>query len=227
MAKKSFMPADDGGKRTFLNTFAAELPLHSAAVGVTAAEVTQTTADAAFFGYLVDSRNAYDAKTQEWTAYKNTARDGGTLGTLPAAPVLTTPTPAVVPSGIFVRISSLAARIKKHPAYTDAIGQDLGIVGADQTIDPTTMKPVLDLSLQAGHPNVGWTKSGMDSIEIWADRGTGTFVFMTIDTSPNSLDTFALPAPGASAVWKYKAIYRLNDEQVGSWSDVATIGVMG
>ena len=36
-----------------------------------------------------------------------------------------------------------------------------------------------------------------------------------------------LPAAGTSAVWKYKAIYRLNDAQVGQWSDVATIGVMG
>jgi hypothetical protein len=29
------------------------------------------------------------------------------------------------------------------------------------------------------------------------------------------------------AAWRCKAIYRLNDEQVGQWSDVATIGVMG
>lgn len=41
------------------------------------------------------------------------------------------------------------------------------------------------------------------------------------------LDTAPLPAPGASAVWKYKAIYRLRDEQVGHWSDVASVSVMG
>ena len=34
-------------------------------------------------------------------------------------------------------------------------------------------------------------------------------------------------AIGTSAVWKYKVVYRLNDAQVGQWSDVATIGVMG
>jgi len=42
------------------------------------------------------------------------------------------------------------------------------------------------------------------------------------------LDTArGLPAPGASAVWKYKAIYRLGDEQVGQWSGEARISVMG
>ena len=44
---------------------------------------------------------------------------------------------------------------------------------------------------------------------------------------PDYLDTAALPAAGTSAVWKYKAIYRLNDEQVGQWSDIASISVMG
>jgi hypothetical protein len=41
------------------------------------------------------------------------------------------------------------------------------------------------------------------------------------------LDTAALPPSGKSALWKYKAIYRLNDKQVGLWSHVASISVMG
>jgi hypothetical protein len=41
------------------------------------------------------------------------------------------------------------------------------------------------------------------------------------------VDTAPLPASGQSAVWHYRAIYRLSDERVGQWSDVATIPVMG
>ena len=58
-------------------------------------------------------------------------------------------------------------------------------------------------------------------------RGTGTFGFLAFDTVPGYLDTSALPAPGTSAVWKYKANYRLADEQIGQWSDEARISVMG
>jgi hypothetical protein len=226
MAKSYFIPADEPGKRTWLNNFAAKLPTYAATVGVTPAEVTQTTADAAYFAFVMDAQNQHTKTTRDWTAYKNALRNGTTVGAMPTTPALGVP-PTAVPAGIFGRVSAIAARIKKHPAYTEAMGQDLGIIGAEQTIDPTVMKPVLELTLQAGHPNVGWTKSGMDGIEIWVDRGTGTFAFLTIDTVPDYLDTYALPAYGASAVWKYKAIYRLNDEQVGSWSDVATIVVMG
>jgi len=137
------------------------------------------------------------------------------------------PAPAEVAADIFGRIAALAARIKKHPGYTESIGQDLSIIGAEQTIDFENLKPVLKLSLKAGHPNVGWTKQALDAVEIWVDRGSGTFAFLAIDTVPDYLDTASLPAPGASAVWKYKAIYRLSDEQVGQWSDVAAIIVMG
>ena len=66
----------------------------------------------------------------------------------------------------------------------------------------------------------------MGALEIWVDRGAG-FGLLAIDTVPDYLDTAALPAPGQSATWKYKAIYRLNDEQVGQWSDPASIAVMG
>jgi hypothetical protein len=226
MAKSYFLPADEPGKLKWLNNFAAKLPTYAATVGVTAAEVTQTTADDAYFAFVVGAQNQHSKTTRDWTAYKTALRSGNTIGTMPTTPALGVP-PTAVPAGIFSRVSALAARIKKHPAYTEAIGQDLGIIGAEQSVDPTTAKPILELTLQAGHPNVGWSKSGMDSLEIWVDRGTGVFAFLTIDTVPDYLDTAALPAAGTSAVWKYKAIYRLNDEQVGQWSDVATIGVMG
>src|SRR5205809_5622483 len=50
--------------------------------------------------------------------------------------------------------------------------------------------------------------------------------FLAVDTIHDFLDTAPLP-PGASALWKYKTIYRLNDEQVGQWSDVASTSVIG
>ena len=128
---------------------------------------------------------------------------------------------------IYGRLAAGVRRLKEHPAYTPAIGQDLGIIGADDPIDPNTMKPVLTLELQAGHPNVKWAKSGMQGVDLYVDRGAGGFVFLARDTVPDYLDTFALPAPGASAVWNYKAIYVQNDTQCGQWSDVSCLSVMG
>lgn len=40
-------------------------------------------------------------------------------------------------------------------------------------------------------------------------------------------NTFALPAAGQTALWKNKAIYRINDEQVGQWGEVLSKAVQG
>jgi len=79
----------------------------------------------------------------------------------------------------------------------------------------------------SGRPNLKWSKGTMQGIDFYVDRGSGTFVFLARDTEPDYLDTAALPAAGQSAVWKYKAIYVLHDEQIGLWSDVISQAVMG
>jgi uncharacterized protein YaiE (UPF0345 family) len=121
MAKSYFLPADEPGKLKWLNNFAAKLPTYAATVGVTPAEVTQTTADDAYFAFVVGAQNQHSKTTRDWTAYKNALRSGTTIGAMPTTPALGVP-PTAVPAGIFSRVSALAARIKKHPAYTEAIG---------------------------------------------------------------------------------------------------------
>ena len=58
------------------------------------------------------------------------------------------------------------------------------------------------------------------------DRADGKgFVLLTIDTTPNYTDT--QPFPAAKAIWTYKAIYRLDDAQVGRWSQPVSVNVGG
>jgi hypothetical protein len=227
MPKSYYLPADEPGKGAWLNNLSAKLPSYSAALGLTAADVASVTADALFFNYCLNSVGQVAAYSQQWTAYKNAARNGTSpaLGAYPAAPVFA-PAPAMVAPGIFGRATALVARIKVAPGYTDSIGQALQIIGADQTVDVNSMKPVITADLDAGQVDIGWTKQGMDGIEIQVDRGTG-FVFLAIDTIPGYTDTAPMPAAGQSALWKYKAIYRQGDDRVGQWSDVVSIPVAG
>jgi hypothetical protein len=63
------------------------------------------------------------------------------------------------------------------------------------------------------------------SLELWKGWGDGKgFVLLTYTISTDYADLSPLPAAGVSAVWKYKGIYRLNDQQVGQWSDVPRLG---
>jgi hypothetical protein len=45
--------------------------------------------------------------------------------------------------------------------------------------------------------------------------------------TPNHIDKTPLPPTGTVLLWRYRAIYRLRDEQVGNWSQVLKASVKG
>ena len=51
------------------------------------------------------------------------------------------------------------------------------------------------------------------------------WVVLTYDTTPGYLDT--TPFPAALTKWKYRAIYRVDDHQVGQWSAEVSVNVGG
>jgi hypothetical protein len=166
----------------------------------------------------------------QWTGWKNLIRGGGALPptgapVAPAFPTAVTP----VPPGIEARFRALVQQNKTNPSYNDTIGKALGIEGSQQTgPDYTTLQPIIDAIISGNHVTVKWNWGGyaawLDICEIQVDRGDGKgFVFLTYDTTPGYTDTQAFPA--TPAVWTYRAIYRVGDNQVGLWSNPVSVTV--
>ena len=71
---------------------------------------------------------------------------------------------------------------------------------------------------------IGGNSAFLDQCEIQVDRGDGKgWVLLAIDTTPNYTDT--TPMPATPTKWKYRAIYRVGDHQVGIWSKTVEIMV--
>ena len=229
MTTTYFMPSTDSGKADLLDHFSGAMPRYATLLDVSAVDMAALKADADAFRYALHAQTDVLAYSQHWTSYKNVLKDGGS-GTAdwPITLAFASPVPPAVSPGVIARLAALAAHIKTHKNYTSAIGQDLWLIGSSQVVDTSTWKPILTIQNQAGHPIIVWTKGQASAIEIWVDRGDGhDFVLLTINTEPNTTDSSPLPAADASALWKYKAIYRLHDEQVGQWSDVISVSVGG
>jgi hypothetical protein len=225
--KGPFIPDGDQAKADMLDNFALKLPIYAAILGVTPAEVTSVTNDAAMFNYTMDAQEAFKTHKQNVSNYKNALRDGpdSAPGAFPVAPPLA-PAPALVNDGVFNRISNLAVRMKRHPAYKEAMGEDMGIVGDEQVIDIPNLKPVLTSRLDVGRPLIVWKKSHADSLDIYVDRKDGLgFVYLANDSQPDYLDTFPVPAGVTTAVWDYKAVYKIGDDQVGQFSEPIQVTV--
>lgn len=231
MRKDFYLPATDTGKATWLNNFSQKLANHAVTLGISAATQAQVSSDAENFGKMIISIDYFVEYNKQLTAYKNQLRSGtlnnAPIGDLPAPP---SPITFTVPpvADVFGRTRRLVQTIKNNPNYTEAIGQDLGIIGSENEFDPNTLKPELKIEIAAGgRPNIIWKKGQTEGIKIKVDRGSGTFEFLAIDTQPNYLDTHALPPLGQTATWRYTAIYLLNDEEAGQWSDIVSVTVVG
>jgi len=145
--------------------------------------------------------------------------------TAPALPVGGT----AVPPGALTRIFALVQDIKNSGKCSDANAAALGIVGTAQPgPDLTTIQPIIDAYIQGNQVIIKWGWGGnsafLDACEIWVDRNDGKgWVLLTIDTTPGYNDTQSFPA--TSVKWSYKAIYRLDDGQVGLWSQIVSVTV--
>ena len=231
MPKSDYILQNDDQFAAQLKTFKTGIGAYATLLGVTPALVTSQAADADYMAYLAQSQGIAQATSQQWTAWKNIARAGGTAppSGAPVAPVFPPAVPAV-PPGIEVRFRALVKQIKASGNYNPAIGEALGIEGNVQSRpDLTGLQPAITATFTGNHVHIGWGWGGngafLDLLEIQVDRSTGGWALLTYDTTPNYTDTAPLPATPTK--WKYRAIYRVADAQVGVWSNTVEITVGG
>lgn len=230
MAKSDYIAQNDDLFAAQLQTFKTGIGAYATALGVTPAQITAQAADADYFGYVVACQGIMQGGSQQWTAWKNLTRGGGTPppAGAPVAPVFPTAVAAVA-LGVEVRFRALVKSIKAHPNYNDAIGQTLGIEGPQQAgPDLATIQPEITAALSGNAVQIGWGWGGnsafLDMLELQVDRGSG-WTLLAYDTTPNYTDSTALPATPTK--WKYRAIWRVGDQQVGLWSNTVEVVVGG
>ena len=230
MSKRSYLPQSDGDKQNWLTNFANKINTYKGKYSLAGTEVTDMQNSSAAYTYWLNYLNQYKEYLGKLTEYKNELRDGvapGSAASLEPTPPTMGAAPTAVNPGIFTRATSLVLRIKAHNDYTLADGKDLGLEGEEVTDDDlSTIKPIIQVRLvNGGFPEIVWKKKSTDGIDIYVDRGTGNFIFLATDTVPNYTDTFSLPS--GAAVWRYRCIYRVDDAQVGQWSDIVSVTVTG
>ena len=223
------IPRVDSGKLALIVHINSVLSAYAAMLDFSADDLSELDRATAWFKYSLDLQSAYKATGEATVALKNAIRDGSPTGkaVIPTLPILTPP-PGEPFLDVFGYLSNVITRIRIHKNYTEAIGKALYIIPVQSLpVDPSAMQPVLNADFKGGHPRVLWAMHGMDALELEADHGDGHFSLLTIDMTPNHIDTTPLPPAGTVVLWRYRAIYRLRDEQVGNWSQGLEVSVKG
>ncbi|MES1182124.1 MAG: hypothetical protein ABUL44_04945 [Flavobacterium sp.] len=199
-----FIPHSDDSLNLWLDNFKAKLATHAATIGVTAADVTIYQNQCDTLMAAIASVNLARSNFNNIVSSKNEVR-----------------------SDTISNIRSLAARIKTNVNYTEAIGNDLKIMGASSVFDAATAKPVLVASLNGGHVILNFKKMKSNGIKIYGRRtGEAAFSFLTLDTHSPYHDNRNNVTLGVPEMREYFAFYiDNNDEQFGLQSDIVSITV--
>ncbi|MEO7933877.1 MAG: hypothetical protein ABIT76_12035 [Chthoniobacterales bacterium] len=230
MAKSDYISSNDEAFSAQLLTFKTNIPAYATTLGVTPAVVTSQAADSDYFAYVLTGQGLMRNGSQQWTSWKTIARNGGTPPPTgaPMPPAFPASVTATAP-GIEVRFRALVKSIKAHANYNISIGEALGIEGTQETApDLTTIQPDIEASVSGNRVNIDWGWGGkgafLDQCELQVDRSDSKgFVFLSIDTTPGYTDS--TPFPATPTKWTYRAIYRVNDQQVGLWSKPVSVSV--
>ena len=221
------IPRADNELVLWYRNFAARFAANATALGFTQAEVDAVQADDAMLSYLLgDLLPTYAAVLQAHTAYKNRIKDGPvgtTAAALPPAPTVPT-APIAVPPGVVPRLRQLIARIKAAPAYTEAIGLDLGIAGSDGGADAPDLsaRPTAKAhAIATSQVQIDFSKARFDGVLIESRRtGETGWTSLGIDNYSPYIDTRPLLGEGKPEVREYRLRYVLRDAPVGDWSDI-------
>lgn len=160
--------------------------------GTYTAEIAAVEADALAYGYMIDNIAIFESEFHERTRYMDLLANGepGTpLGDLPGLPTLPVP-PASVEAGIFKRVSNMVARIKLNKNYNEALGQNLGIIGAERVIDYENLKVHITLR----HTNndgvaLDFVKGQMDGVVVYG----GVFAQKIVQPADSAATTSVPP----------------------------------
>jgi len=144
---------------------------------------------------------------------------------MPVAPTATAwpAFPAGTIAGMLAWYRAIANRIKADPAYTEAIGQDLGIVGTGSA--PGTDPPVLNGRTLTGFlTEAGWNRDGHDAAKFQGQRGDETtWTDLGVDIFPPFLDNRAPLVADTLESRRYRAAFMDKDIVTTGWSDTIEI----
>ena len=115
------------------------------------------------------------------------------------------------------------ARAKLHPAYTEAIGQDLQWISTTPALHRDSLKPTLRQRPSAEGIRLDWSKDGQDGVEVYR-RPAGTAEWgrsLAFDSRSPYIDTEA----GLHGTYEYCVQLMKDDKPVGERSDIVTVVV--
>lgn len=218
---RSFPPRI-GDQITWIGNFHNKINNYRVTAGYSTGDISTVQADCDRLTYLLDT---VQTAAQAITAHIKLMEDGpgSALVTIPTFALPTDPAaPDNVLPGALKRLFAFIANLKTRSAFTEAMGQDLGIIGATVTENPNAF-PTVKATAKSGEVAVGFSKDG--HLGVWVESQVGTettWTHIAVDTSDPYNDTRPLKVAGQPEKRRYRLCF-WDGDPTNVWSPVVEV----
>ncbi|MEK0451275.1 MAG: hypothetical protein RL088_3543 [Verrucomicrobiota bacterium] len=231
MKRQPYFPRTIDKRPEWFGNFATQLIAANATLGLPADDVTDIVADARFCEYAC---GVWLAAVREFGPAATASIEELLSGTVGASFTLAVFTAPALPSGVALvaagaldRIFLFVQTIKSRPSYTEAIGLQLGIVGAEDSAENPV--PTFSLKVERGEGcecvRVAFKKYGRAGVVIHSRRNGGAWEMLAIDLSSPYLDERALLVPTAPEIREYRLQFFDGAGATGEFSPTQSVTV--
>ena len=221
MAVKFWWPTSMPAQLVLVQNFKAKIGNYASALPLTAAQVT---AAVELCDAFVGSFNAAEQCRQTMiamTKWRDDIFSAEPVGApSPAAPVFPVVGAVTYTLGSVTQFFKLRDLIVASPGYSQAMGEDLGIVGA-QVIPPSPdqMTPQFkSVSVNGATVNVSGSMQGMDAMRVEYAPNGGSFRTVAFLTNTPGGFTLSPEKPNQPETGQIRAVYIKRNSEVGNFS---------
>lgn len=236
MKPQRYFPSRAGDQTIWLTNFRNKLPQYGTQLGLDPARVAEVIATCGFVGYVLrDWLTAVRVFGPAATSAVDLLLNGDGTATMVLPGFTAPPLPegvAPVATGALTRIFDLVAVMKVSPAYTEAIGRDLGVVvhsGGAAAVAADTHKPDIQVEVVGGKVcqavRIHFIKHGHTGVWIECKRGEGKWEFVAVDTASPYLDERPLLVARQPEVREYRVCFWDKGKPNGDWTNIVTVTV--
>jgi len=229
MSNQPYFPTRAAARAIWLANISKKAAIHAAQLNFTSQQVADLQADIAYLLWiLLHWYPAMQQSSLEYSVYRDliATGSGNEICPLPSAPVFAD-MPEIRLPGILPRIFNMVQLAKLGSGYTEAIGQDMGIIGkADST---SHVLPDFAVAIELGdgleRVKFTFTKYDHDGIYIETRRNNGTWEFLAIAMSKPYYDDRPVQAAGVPEIREYRIRWWDNGNANGDFTPVQKITV--
>lgn len=197
-----YIPRSDADLLSWLDNYSKKITTHGAALGMTAAEIT---AEKDLCTAVKQAIFAVQAKKDELKAAVSAKNDS-------------------IAANITGKLRAAIARKKTHPAFTAAIGDELGIRGGDESLNTDAHLPEAKIAVVGNVIRISFKKKGSDGVNIYKRRkGTAQWHFLARDTRSPYDDHIELENPAQPEHYEYRLFGVIDDVEIGQPSQILEV----